>query len=570
MESASPAIAFFFFSHMERDFSKLHPKAAFRAILAQLLHEHEREAEAIDALSLLMHNNGRGQLTASPDQVLSLLQWFLDYNPNTILIFDGIDECSDELAFYHGLEKIIGHRSKNVLTEDTPGCAQPGVALFTRPTLSLPSWISNRHRTIQLDPSQNWADIEAYVRDKLEEIAEDGLLGPSYQPCGVATVVRRHANGMFLWARLLIDYLNADGLSTNDRWEALNNLIQFEGLEQLYSLILRNLAKRLPQKSKKNLKTAFQWISCALRPLHIDELPHAIASVSEQPWNKNDVVQKLRKVLPRLSGALLEVAPDHTVRFTHTSVLEYLRGKHLLQDNGEEQHFHLNTTESQQLVALACLRYLSCVVPPKPLSGDSKITPEKTLQRKRLPLLEYCLEHWKLHLESTIANLSGASHSVSFFRNKIFQLLNDLVHSKRQIMAWMEAGWLFGHPPELTGLSIAVNNALIQHENPNDEFASLPEHLKRLSVDLRILEERWGLVLSKTPNEIWEPSIPAFTRSDYYLTTKEAQLISLSTSELNNIDQSVMLQSRVSVSGAEIGIIRLSIPKYVCLFIHHL
>ncbi|KAF2471412.1 uncharacterized protein BDR25DRAFT_27092 [Lindgomyces ingoldianus] len=562
INSTEPTAAFFLFNRLEQDAKKLQPDTAFRAILTQLLHAHELEDEVIDALSLIKHHNGRGQLEASFDEVLLLLHWLLDRYPNTILLFDGVDECWDEPAFFRSLRKIIGADSQPTTTSSTPPRnARPGVILFARPTLSLPAWVAKRHCSIHLNSAQNFVDIQSYLHEKIAELGEYGLLGDAHEISAILENACQFANGMFLWARLLIEYLSADGLSVNDRREALNNLVRFEGLDQLYSLILQNLAKKLPPKSRVNLKAAFQWIGGALRPLHVDELPHAIVSTAEGTWNERDVIPNLKQSLTRMSGALLELAPDLTVRFTHTSVLEFLCGDHLDQDaRGEERQFRMCAPSVQQLVALSCLRYISRTVPPMPLSGSSQITPERDVQSKRFPLADYSLKHWVKHVDLAISRPPPNKFAFLSFVEGLLQAMQGFLNSKKQVMVWIELSWLFGYPAALGNIPQLFAKALTVRHGMVEGYEKLPRQLECLSEDLKILEIRWGTVLSQTPNEIWEPSIPAFTQSDYYMITKEVSLTRMET-VVNHAEKSVMIQSQVSASGKEISVVRLSIPK---------
>src|SRR4029079_12258251 len=110
-----------------------------------------------------------------------LLQWFLDRYPNTTMFFDGVDECPDERTFFRSLHKI--------LDQNMPTSAQvskPGVVLFARPTLLMPPWVTKRLCSIHLNSSQNLVDIQAYLRVKIMELEEDGLLGDTAE---IATMI---------------------------------------------------------------------------------------------------------------------------------------------------------------------------------------------------------------------------------------------------------------------------------------------------------------------------------------------------------------------------------------------
>ncbi|KAF2006201.1 hypothetical protein P154DRAFT_517874 [Amniculicola lignicola CBS 123094] len=561
--AAGPSVAFFFFNRLEQNRKTLHSDAAFRALLAQLLHDHEFEADVIDALTLLKHGSGRGQLQASMDEVLCLLHWLLHRYPSTVLLFDGVDECVDDRVFFRSLEKILSHQSDAKSTMlGSAHRSRPGIVLFARPTLVIPLWVRKRLCSIHLGSSENQDDIKTFLTDKLTELADYGLLDESEDITALVWTTCNYANGMFLWARLLIEYLNADGLSINDRAEALNNLVRFEGLDQMYSLILRSLAKKLPPKSKANLHATFQWVGGGLQPLHIDELPHAIASTTEGLWTEKDLIPNLKDSVIRMSGALLELGRGNTVRFAHTSIVDYLSGNHLMHpDRAEEKEFYMSPPSVQQLLSISCLRYLTQTIPPEPLSGDSQIPPIKATQKRRFPLAEYSLGHWVPHT-NFVLSVSPKGPALQHFFNKLLQILQGFLQSRKQIMAWIELSWLYEDPATLGDLPKLVEQLFTGGHVRAEEYPNLLQHLKLLNNDLHTLENRWGSVLLNSPNEIWEPSIPAFNESNYYLATKDAKVMAIDTTTVES-EKWVTIQSQVSLCGTEIGIIKLSVPRTV-------
>ena len=74
----------------------------------QLLHAHRTDKGIVDAASLLMDNQGKGLLVASPEEISSLIQLILDRIKTAIFIFDGVDECSQPHEFFRFLyENVI-------------------------------------------------------------------------------------------------------------------------------------------------------------------------------------------------------------------------------------------------------------------------------------------------------------------------------------------------------------------------------------------------------------------------------------------------------------------------------
>ena len=48
----------------------------------------------------------------------------------------------------------------------------------------------------------------------------------------------RRSNSMFLWARLMSNYLSSPYLTPNERSDAIHHLDRFEGLDTMYGKIL--------------------------------------------------------------------------------------------------------------------------------------------------------------------------------------------------------------------------------------------------------------------------------------------------------------------------------------------
>ena len=54
--------------------------------------------------------------------------------------------------------------------------------------------------------------------------------------------------------------------------------------------------------------------------------------------------------------------------------------------------------------------------------------------------------------------------------------------------------------------------------------------LDRMRKDLERLVTHWGHILQDKPNEIWEPSVPAFLQSPFWVGTTEATLSTIGSS----------------------------------------
>ncbi|OMP85170.1 hypothetical protein BK809_0000270 [Diplodia seriata] len=371
-----------------------------------------------------------------------------------------------------------------------------------------------------------------------------------------------HANGMFLWARLLVEYLESDFLSDDDISAALANMVHLEGLDSLYAAIFSSLQTRRTGPARENSKRTFEWVTSSHRPLHIDELEVAISISGFKEVSQTSRIERFEESLGPASGALLELSQDRMVHFIHISVKEYL--------NSETGKSFIRTGADLELdMAACCLFYLSRCVPPGPLSGCSKIIPDKIAVQEKFPLIRYSLESWHQHSLQGIEVLAGKDKPISTLETSVeafIKYLSALFFNKVAVTTWIEASWLFDVPPTVAGLSQFVRCALSEFIVPETIFNGLShvaEHLDQLDCDLVELNQQWGQTLRGSPNEIWEPSIPALNDFSLWMNTEDAHSRKLQRPTQSGDDTTISLRSQVSSDGKELGVLRLCIPRFV-------
>ncbi|OCL05745.1 hypothetical protein AOQ84DRAFT_322474, partial [Glonium stellatum] len=239
--------AFYFFDRQQPQTCQ--PISGFRAVLGQLLQANVCNREIIDLACLAMGVNSYpyadAHLEATKDSILGLLNMVLQRLGGATLIFDGVDECADTQGFFHCISKATENAIDNT---DGPIKTQRAqartdiwaptktmlskVALFSRPDLKVPRAFVTQAACIQLRPHQNLTDISAFVSSRLQQLIDEGLMEEHIDLARMARSAAGRADGMFLWAKLLINYLECDAFTCEDRVGALNNLVLFEGLDQ--------------------------------------------------------------------------------------------------------------------------------------------------------------------------------------------------------------------------------------------------------------------------------------------------------------------------------------------------
>jgi hypothetical protein len=102
-QQLTSSVVFYFFDKRRGAFNG--PSDAIRAVLAQLVHLHRHNKQAIDIASIILAKNTTGQFTASDNEVFTVLSLLLEQLQLSFLVFDGLDECSDYPELFKRLEE---------------------------------------------------------------------------------------------------------------------------------------------------------------------------------------------------------------------------------------------------------------------------------------------------------------------------------------------------------------------------------------------------------------------------------------------------------------------------------
>ncbi|KAF5535036.1 hypothetical protein FNAPI_12200, partial [Fusarium napiforme] len=202
--------------------------AAYRSILAQLFQQYSNSRSMIDRLSFSMADS-HGQKTASPFEVVDLLDLCLrTFEGRCFIILDAIDECRD-----HG-------RSLSELLSTISHCRFAKLLLFSRPTVAfLNEWVPPHGRLPIGD--ENSSDIRQYLERRIESFIQRDYLPASVQKERLLHHLTLGADGMFLWAHLMIKYLDTDAMDQEGRLLAIFEITMPDDLERMYSRILQRI-----------------------------------------------------------------------------------------------------------------------------------------------------------------------------------------------------------------------------------------------------------------------------------------------------------------------------------------
>jgi hypothetical protein len=214
-------------------------------------------------------------------------------NSPAILTIDALDECSNK---YGSLDKLL-----ETLANQCPSIPQLRVMMTGRPERDIKSWAERSGGYTNFSKLEGESrDVQLYIETRLQGIPVD-------DHWRLYSVIR-HAEGLFIWARIACDLL----VNTPDVDGLLDTLGQEVSLDYLYKIALEQSIPR-DKTSRQAVLTVLQMILAAKRPLSIAEL--------EKLAPKSKVVGP---VVTLLSSFLLYDDRDGPIRLLHATFLEYI------------------------------------------------------------------------------------------------------------------------------------------------------------------------------------------------------------------------------------------------------
>jgi hypothetical protein len=220
-------------------------------------------------------------------------------NGQAILTIDALDECNKEYGSRDALFETLANQC--------PSIFQLRVMVTGRPEPDIKSWAQASGGYTNFSKLEGDSkDVQLYIETRLQGIPVDDHRR-------LYSVIR-HAEGLFIWARIACDLL----VNTPDFDELLDTLGQEVSLDYLYKIALEQSIPK-DNTSRQAVLTVLQMILAANRPLSIAEL--------EKLAPKSKVVEP---VVTLLSSFLLYDGRDGPIRLLHATFREYVtdRSKH--------------------------------------------------------------------------------------------------------------------------------------------------------------------------------------------------------------------------------------------------
>jgi hypothetical protein len=493
----------------------------------------------------MMRNESQGQMSAPKQSLVSLIHLYLEHLSGSYLVFDGLDECAEWAQFLVSLEACT----------KTSGCK---IVLTARPHLALSSITGHAFFRMDLEQNANHAEIKAVLRPGITSLIRSRKLGSNFGCEKLEMVINslaQRSDSIILWAVLMVKYLQSPVLTPSERVDIIQEDKLFKGLEELYSKILQDLQQRVLKSQHGKIHKVFEWLVTAQQPWTTKMLEAALAVQPSRRCSESDFMDNFDESLIQLCGPLVEIRQGRYVRFIHLSVSEYLTNP---EDISTRSSLSVDLDAAHCSMAVVCLQYLMNEIPREPLSGDANVALSPASVLSRYCFLFYVVSFWPTHANRSIEReyeeelLANPPFHQGF--KDLLKLLSKAITDKQLVTIWIEASWTFEVPPVLLEIPCHIQRKVdIVSPQFRTHLAQLSETLQRLSMDLSKLNTYWGATLVKEPNEIWLPSVNAFTNSEFWVGTKEAKLTSLSSLE---DEESKAIISQVSSNGTEVGVIR--------------
>lgn len=457
--SDSFSVLYFFFSHESE--TKRFSSSALSAVLSQLLQQHRGNQHILDILSFAMSNPEGGQNFATHSELQEVLILCLSSIRNAYLVFDGIDECSDDKRFLETLQRIAKATDNNVRFL-LLGCGSSEPFYYAIP----------RDRQLKISkegPVRK--DIRMFLEKSISDMVDDEAL-VSERDTHVLGTLSAHleyiSNGMFLWAGLVIDHLRDTHLSPYQRLSDIMGMRVPPGLDSTYKRILaRIVEKRSNCVHREFIQQVFMWLTFKTMDISLEQLQKAIDTSLDQ-IGIEDRPEHLTAILETWCLGLVEVVDignNHwRPQLVHLSVTEFFRGYFgFMKDSRtlRESFPFPCAFEANVQIASTCLAYLARNLPRSPLSGvhGMPLTETKGCSNPEFPeFLQWAITGWMTHLVSITEAAEAAEveetrssrmpiDPVHFTLSEGFETLmsqlNNLLSTPHRIRAWIEDLYVF-------------------------------------------------------------------------------------------------------------------------------
>ncbi|KAI1055328.1 hypothetical protein LB506_011510 [Fusarium annulatum] len=335
------------------------------------------------------------------------------------IVVDALDEChttdGTRTKFLEEIFKLQLHSKANIFATSRP----------------IPEVKDQFQTSIVLEIRATDEDVERFLRGHMSQMPgffrREGL-----EELVIGEIVR-FVQGMFLLARLHLDSLR-DKISVHAVQKALAKLPSgSDAYFQAYEAAMERIMSQSP--SHQDLaKRVIAWITCALRPLTVEELRHALAVEVGKAELNREALPETSIILQVCVGLVTVGESDGIIRLVHYTTQEYF-------EETENTWF----PEVENEITTTCVTYLNFQ------EFKSGICPTNQALRERLdgnPLFHYASHHWGDHARNATSICEAV---IEFLKSD-----SNVESSAQSLMAWGRYSNSQEVPENIKGLHLAA------------------------------------------------------------------------------------------------------------------
>ncbi|KAK6512251.1 hypothetical protein TWF481_001141 [Arthrobotrys musiformis] len=369
---------------------------------------------------------GRSSLSAADDPEI-LMKAIAESVGNLYIVVDGLDEVADRDATIEALVEL----TKNIRNLKT--------VVLSREINEITNDTMTSYPIIKLDSSNTSQDVKEFIQSRLNDIKKKD--SSKDFPPEVVDEISQKANGMFLWAKLMMDSLK-NAISFEDALDIVSNTPAT--LDEFYDKILDRIVRvtNTSPNGRKIARTILMLMCAVARPLRWGELL-CMYNINEEGVKAQNIFQS---AVFEFCSPLIEQQPGtDIIRFVHLSVREFFVNASETNRLGTAGNFHFRESDAHMEVARRCLSYL---LDPK---ANAKWE-EKLKTKNDLPSIEeYAARYWGYHVTNSNYNdnlsrkmhtyLSEQSRRMTWIRKQLFREssgfpLQHLIKIQKALHKW--------------------------------------------------------------------------------------------------------------------------------------
>ncbi|KAI2637963.1 hypothetical protein GGS26DRAFT_435333 [Hypomontagnella submonticulosa] len=531
--SSRPEVYYFFFQF--HDPAHNHAIQAYRAILCQAIWKRRQDESLLDQFSFIMDEESQGQQISFESALLDLLRFCLP--ENSILLFDGIDECEDDTPFVASVLKLC---------QSLPSIK---VSFLSRINVQGLRQAIPVDRQLYLQRAMNVNDLRAFLSHEMNSLFNDGFLprGTTLGDLERLTARLIHgADGMFLWARLMINYLRSPFFITaSERLDAIMEINLPEGLEKMYYRIF-SLIYESGQRGRELAVRVLAWTSYSPTPMSSSQIRQAlVAEGFSRPTTVSGRITEFEDAAVLACAGLVErhylettVPCDSNgacvMKLIHQSAKEMID---MLWGQSASPYHELSRhgpTNADLYISVCCLRQILDHTPAQPRSIKEHGF-EKALgyTDERCLFTDYAATHWLLLLNRGFLDIHKLLLSwntydhrdVSPFKQPITGLIatiTEFLSKPILVSTWLEIfyeaeGYRLAtgyEHPQIAGM-YKFAEVLTERQRDGSIAQTQIYDLLEFSQDLEHIVGVWGDQLKNNPRLIWD-EVTGFTPSRFF------------------------------------------------------